>query len=99
MVNNNAAALLLALSALARRKRVVIARSQLVEIGGGFRVPDVMAQSGAKLVEVGTTNRVHLQDYEDTFAAPTALVMRVHSSNFRIIGFTAEPGSNLWFAN
>ncbi len=91
VVNNNAAGVLLALSALARRRRVVIARSQLVEIGGGFRVPDVMKQSGAKLVEIGTTNRVHLRDYEEALREPTALVMRAHRSNFRIIGFTAEP--------
>ncbi len=91
VVNNNAAAVLLTLSALARRRRVVIARSQLVEIGGGFRVPDVMKQSGAKLVEIGTTNRVHLRDYEEALQEPTALVMRAHRSNFRIVGFTSEP--------
>ena len=92
VVNNNAAAVLLALSALARGKGVVIARSQLVEIGGGFRVPDVMKQSGAKLVEVGTTNRVHLSDYEQALTErPIALVMRAHRSNFRIVGFTSEP--------
>jgi len=91
VVNNNAAALLLILTALARRKRVVISRSQLVEIGGGFRVPEVMSQSGARLVEVGTTNRVHLADYEAALQEPAAVVMRAHHSNFRIIGFTAEP--------
>jgi L-seryl-tRNA(Ser) seleniumtransferase len=91
VVNNNAAALLLALTALARRRRVIIARSQLVEIGGGFRIPDVMSQSGAKLVEVGTTNRVHVRDFEEVLQEPTALVLRAHHSNFRIIGFTAEP--------
>jgi L-seryl-tRNA(Ser) seleniumtransferase len=91
VVNNNAAAVLLALMALARRRRVVISRTQLVEIGGGFRVPDVMAQSGAKLVEVGTTNRVHLSDYETALQEPAGLVMRAHHSNFRIIGFTSEP--------
>lgn len=90
VVNNNAAAVLLVLSALAHRKRVVIARSQLVEIGGGFRVPDVMKQSGAKLVEVGTTNKVRLSDYENELAN-AALVMRAHRSNFKIIGFTEEP--------
>ncbi len=91
VVNNNAAAVLLALSALASHRRVIIARSQLVEIGGGFRVPDVMKQSGAKLVEVGTTNRVHLSDYEQALQEPTALVLRAHRSNFKIIGFTEEP--------
>ncbi len=91
VVNNNAAAVLLVLSALANRKRVIISRSQLVEIGGGFRVPDVMKQSGAKLVEVGTTNRVHLRDYETALQEPTALVMSVHPSNFKIIGFAEEP--------
>jgi len=91
VVNNNASAVLLVLSALANRKRVIIARSQLIEIGGGFRVPDVMKQSGAKLVEVGTTNKVHLSDYEEALQQPTALVMRAHRSNFKIVGFTEEP--------
>lgn len=91
VVNNNAAAVLLALSALTRRRAVVIARSQLVEIGGGFRVPDVMKQSGARLLEVGTTNRVNLHDYEGALEEKPALFMRAHRSNFRIIGFTAEP--------
>jgi L-seryl-tRNA(Ser) seleniumtransferase len=91
VVNNNAAALLLILAALASRRRVIIPRSQLVEIGGGFRIPDVMKQSGARLVEVGTTNRVHLSDYEEALKEPTALVLRAHRSNFKIIGFTEEP--------
>ncbi len=91
VVNNNAAALLLALSALAARRRVVIARSQLIEIGGGFRIPEVMKQSGARLVEVGTTNKVRLSDYEEALNEPTALVLHAHASNFRIIGFTEEP--------
>jgi L-seryl-tRNA(Ser) seleniumtransferase len=90
IVNNNASAVLLALSALASKKRVIIARSQLVEIGGGFRVPDVMKQSGAKLVEVGTTNKVRLSDYKDELA-DAALVLRAHRSNFKMIGFTEEP--------
>lgn len=91
VVNNNASAVLLVLSALANKQRVVIARSQLVEIGGGFRVPDVMKQSGAKLVEVGTTNKVRLSDYREAFEERTALVMRAHRSNFKIVGFTEEP--------
>jgi L-seryl-tRNA(Ser) seleniumtransferase len=91
VVNNNASAVMLTLAALSNRKRAIIARSQLVEIGGGFRVPDVMKQSGAKLVEVGTTNRVHLRDYEEAISEPTGVVMRAHRSNFKIIGFTEEP--------
>jgi L-seryl-tRNA(Ser) seleniumtransferase len=91
VVNNNAGAVLLALSALAKRQRVIISRTQLVEIGGGFRVPDVMSQSGTKLVEIGATNRVHLEDYEKALEDPAAFVLHVHSSNFRIIGFTSEP--------
>lgn len=92
VVNNNAAAVLLVLTALARRKRVVIGRSQLVEIGGGFRVPDVMKQSGARLVEVGTTNRVHAADYEQALEeGPAALILRAHRSNFHLLGFTSDP--------
>ncbi len=92
VVNNNAAAVLLALSTLAKRRAVVISRTQLVEIGGGFRVPEVMKQSGARLVEVGTTNRVHLSDYTAAIAETSpALVLHAHSSNFKIIGFTSEP--------
>jgi len=91
VVNNNAAAVLLTLSALAKRRGVVIARSQLVEIGGGFRVPDVMKQSGARLIEIGATNRVHLTDYEQALDEKPALFLRAHRSNFRIIGFTEEP--------
>ncbi|MBN1148367.1 MAG: L-seryl-tRNA(Sec) selenium transferase [Anaerolineales bacterium] len=91
VVNNNASAVMLALTALARRRAAVIARSQLVEIGGGFRVPDVMKQSGARLVEVGTTNRVHLSDYEAALEENPVLFMRAHRSNFRIVGFTSEP--------
>ena len=91
VVNNNAAAVLLALTALARRRAAVIARSQLVEIGGGFRVPDVMKQSGARLLEVGATNRVHLSDYETALEEKPALFLRAHRSNFRISGFVSEP--------
>ena len=95
VVNNNAAAVLLVLSVLAHRRGVLIARSQLVEIGGGFRVPDVMRQSGAKLIEVGTTNRVHLADYEQALLEQNpSLLLHTHRSNFRIIGFTAEPALN-----
>jgi len=93
VVNNNAAGVLLVLTALAHRRAVVIGRTQLVEIGGGFRIPDVLKQSGARLVEVGTTNRVHLNDYAAAIADESpALLLRVHQSNFRIIGFTTEPG-------
>lgn len=92
VVNNNAAAVLLVLSALAKRRAVIIARSQLVEIGGGFRVPDVMKQSGARLVEIGATNRVHLSDYQLAIQEENpALVLRAHRSNFRLVGFTSEP--------
>jgi L-seryl-tRNA(Ser) seleniumtransferase len=89
-VNNNAGAVFLALSALAQDRAVVISRGQLVEIGGGFRIPDVMRQSGARLVEVGTTNRTHLRDFAAAITAETALLLRVHSSNFRQIGFVSE---------
>jgi len=91
VVNNNAAAVLLILTALAKGKGVLISRGQLVEIGGGFRVPDVMKQSGAKLVEVGTTNRTHLRDFQEAIDAKTALILRAHHSNFKIVGFTTEP--------
>jgi L-seryl-tRNA(Ser) seleniumtransferase len=91
VVNNNAAATMLILSALARAKKVIIPHSQLVEIGGGFRVPDVMRQSGAKLAAIGTTNRIHLKDYENALEEGAALVMNAHHSNFKIIGFTTEP--------
>lgn len=91
VVNNNAAAVLLTLSALAHNKPVVIANSQLVEIGGGFRVPDVMRQSGAKLIPIGTTNRIHISDYEQAVRDHPAMILTAHHSNFKIIGFTAEP--------
>jgi L-seryl-tRNA(Ser) seleniumtransferase len=91
VVNNNAAAVLLVLTALARRKRVITSRAQLVEIGGGFRIPDILAQSGARLAEVGTTNRVRLADYQTALAEPAGLVLYTHPSNFRMIGFTGQP--------
>jgi len=91
VVNNNAAAVLLVLSALAKRKKVIIPNSQLVEIGGGFRVPDVMRQSGAKLIPIGTTNRIHLSDYLQALEDGASLVLNAHHSNFKIIGFTTEP--------
>jgi len=88
VVNNNASAVLLVLTALAKRKEVIVSRSQAVEIGGGFRIPDVMRQSGAKLVEVGTTNCTYIYDYEQVISPRTAALLRVHSSNFRVEGFT-----------
>jgi len=91
LVNNNAGAVLLVLMTLCRGREVVISRGQLVEIGGGFRIPDVMVQSGATLVEVGTTNRTYLRDYESALTSETAALLRVHSSNFRVQGFAHQP--------
>ncbi|HYP20562.1 MAG TPA: L-seryl-tRNA(Sec) selenium transferase, partial [Chloroflexia bacterium] len=91
VVNNNAAALVLALSALASGREAIVSRGQLVEIGGGFRIPEIMRQSGARLVEVGTTNRTYIADYANAITGDTAILLRVHASNFRVVGFTTSP--------
>lgn len=92
-VNNNAAAVYIILRALAAEKEVIVSRGQLVEIGGSFRVSSIMEESGARLIEVGTTNKTHLEDYEKVINEDTAMLMKVHTSNFKIIGFTKEVGT------